>query len=162
MLHHMSFNAKDPARVSSVLAEFLGTTAIRAPSPPFPDGAWFVCWGDEQASLVEVLPWGAINDPDAAGLAFDSEMRSRSGSHVLASGTRPASEVVAIAEREGWRAKIVNAGPFGFVKVFVENAFVFEVLTPEYRDDYVRLFGAAGITTLDAKLRQLESSLSAR
>ncbi|MBW8910190.1 MAG: hypothetical protein JF620_14460, partial [Mesorhizobium sp.] len=47
MLHHASFNARDPQAVATVLAEMLVATAVRAPSPPFPQGAWFVCLGDD-------------------------------------------------------------------------------------------------------------------
>jgi hypothetical protein len=160
MLHHVSFNAHDPAHVARVLAEMIGAQAIRAPSPPFPESAWFVCYGDEQASLLEILPWGTVQDLDVpGGIGFDAELRPRSGAHALVGGSRPADDVLAIAERAGWRAKLVNAGPFAFVKVSVENALVIEVLTPEHAPRYLEMFGTAGIARLDDQLRALESSL---
>lgn len=65
MLHHASFNARDTQAVAGVLAEMLVATAVRAPSPPFPQGAWFVCLGDDFGSLIEILPCGTVLDQQA-------------------------------------------------------------------------------------------------
>ena len=40
MLHHVSFNARDPERVAHVLAALMDAVAVRLPAPPFPKGAW--------------------------------------------------------------------------------------------------------------------------
>src|SRR5262245_58099359 len=104
MLHHSSFNARNPELVASVLAEMLGVDAIAAPAPPFPAGAWFVVFGDAQGSLIEVLPWGKTLDPDARGMCDDLGMRQRSGSHLLTQTTRSTETVLALAQAHDWRA----------------------------------------------------------
>ena len=162
MLYHVSFNARDPRTVAHVLADLLEALAVRAPSPPFPRDGWFVCLGDANGSLIEVMPWGETRDATAArGVSFDVGMRPSSGAHVLAGTKRSTAAVLAIAERAGWRAEISDAGLFKFVKVWVENAFLVEFLTPEFRRAYVAAFDAAGVETIDRKLRELERALSA-
>ena len=160
MLHHVSFNARDPKRVAKVLAELMDATAMRAPSPPFALGSWFVVCGDSHGSLIELIPWGSVMDPQTRGLAHDPQMRTRTGSHVLASTSRSIEMVMAIAAREGWRASLTDAALFQFVKVWPEDSFALELLTPQQVPAYIAAFGATGLATLDDKLRALESMLS--
>jgi hypothetical protein len=163
MLHHVSFNVRDPGAVAPVLAELLGAAALRAPSPPFPAGAWFVCCGDECGTLIEVMPWGEVRDPGTPGGAgHDPAMRPHSGAHILAGTPHAVEAVLAVAARAGWRAELASAGLFSFVKVWVENAVLVELLTPEQAPAYREAFNARGLTTLDAKLRDLEAALAAR
>jgi hypothetical protein len=147
LLHHVSFNARDPERVAAVLADMLGAKALRAPAPPFPGAAWFVCCGDDAGS--------------PRGVGFDAEMREMSGSHVLMSTPHRADHVFALAEREDWRVENADAGLFTFIKVWVENAFLVELMTPEMTRAYVAAFGA-GATEIDAKLRALETAIAAQ
>lgn len=157
MLHHMSFNVRSPETVARALAEMVGGTTVRAPSPPFPRGAWFVAYGDPNGSLIELLPWGWVLDPQApGGMADDPEMRPRSGAHVLASTPRATDAVLAVAARHGWAAPPVDAGLFRLIKVWIENAVLFELLPPDRLAAYREVFGAAGLPSLDGKLRALE------
>jgi hypothetical protein len=160
MLHHFSFNARNPHLAASVLADMLGVQAVAAPTPPFPTGAWFVVFGDMQGSLIEVLPWGKTLDPDTRGMCDDLGMRSRSGSHLLTRTTRSAADVLTIARAHDWRASPASAGLFDFTKVWVENTFLIEIMTTDQARDYVRAFGSPGIATLDARLRALEIQVS--
>ncbi len=163
MLHHFSFNAHDTDRVAAALAELLGAQALRAPSPPFPREAWFVCLGDANGSLIEVMPWGETRDAgNARGVGRDPEMRPTSGSHILASTPRSTEEVFTIAARYGWRSEHADAGMFKFVKVWVEGGFLLELLTPELKAAYVNAFNAEGLRSADQKLRDIERLLSAR
>ena len=72
---------------------------------------------------------------------------------------RSLEDVLAIAAREQWEAGLGSAGLFEFVKVWVENAFLFELMTPEQAPAYIATFNAQGLATLDAKLRQIERAL---
>jgi hypothetical protein len=163
MLFHASFNARDPKKVAHVLAEITESTAILAPSPPFPEGSWFACYGDDDGSLLEVLPWGTTLDQEAPrGVGHDADMRRRSGSHVLVKTQRSMEDVQAIAKREGWHSEVIDARLFKVLKVWIENAALVEFLTPETAGLYRSTFGTTGIAALDGKLRALESALKAR
>ncbi|MER9411470.1 MULTISPECIES: hypothetical protein [unclassified Mesorhizobium] len=162
MLHHASFNARDPQAVASVLAEMLVATAVRAPSPPFPEGAWFVCLGDDFGSLIEILPCGTVLDQQAPlGIGFDPNMRLRSGSHVLLSTPNSTETIQGIAARMGWHSELIDARLFKVLKVWVEDETLVEFLTPEVAPLYRARFGWGGMATLDAKLRELESQMAA-
>ena len=94
MLHHVSFNARDPKNVARVLAEMLAGTIVRAPSPPFPIGSWFVCYGDSSGSFLEILPWSTVLDPDMKfGFSVDeSNGPGRASGHANA---RPPAQALA-------------------------------------------------------------------
>ena len=62
----------------------------------------------------------------------------------------------------GWRAELASAGLFRFVKVWVENSFLVELLPPEFRDEYVNAFGRAGIHKLEWQLRDIERGIRAQ
>jgi hypothetical protein len=158
MLHHVSFTAGDPGAVAAILADWLQAAAIRAPTPPFPAGSWFVCAGDEQGSYLEVLPLGAVFDPEAAaGLRRDDQAPTHSGGHALVSTPRSAGEILNAAAAVGWQAEVARTPLFSVIKVWIENRTLLELLPPEMADGYLRTFGTAGAGVLDAKLRGLEN-----
>jgi hypothetical protein len=70
--------------------------------------------------------------------------------------------VTAMAARVGRRAELASAGLFGFATVWVGNAFLVELLTPELAPAYLATFDARGPSTPDAELRDLEAALAAR
>lgn len=163
MLHHVSFNARNPERAARVLAALIDAMAVRLPAPPFPKGAWSVVCGDSQGSFIELIPWGYALDAEArGGMVMDPEMRPRTGSHVLASTPHAIEIVLALAEREGLRAAPTDAGLFQFIKVWVEDALLVELLTPQQLPAYLASFGSAGIATLDGKFRDVERALANR
>jgi hypothetical protein len=161
MLHHVSFNAREPEKVGDVLAGMLDAVAMRAPAPPFPRDSWLVCFGDDRGSLIEVMPWGAVRDPSSSlGIGHDEDMRRWSGSHLLVTTPRSAEDILAIATQAGWPAGPGSAGLFEFTKVWVEGSFLIELMTPTQAASYAATFNAAGLTTLDEKLRGIERALS--
>jgi hypothetical protein len=161
VLHHVSFNAREPAIAANALAQMLGARALRAPQPPFPAGSWFVVYGDAQGSLLEVLPWGKALDPEASGgMRDDPAMRQYHGTHVLLQTSRTPEDILSIAKAHGWRALPASAGLFSFTKVWIEGTFLVEIMTPEQARDYVKTFNHEGLTTLDAKLRGIEAALA--
>jgi hypothetical protein len=77
MIYHTSFSAENPDRVSAVLSDLVGGLRVRAPSPPFPHGSWFVCLGDRQGSLPEILP--ACDASEDARLAAAAHHHRQAG-----------------------------------------------------------------------------------
>jgi hypothetical protein len=158
MLHHVSLNVRDPEHVAARLGYMFSAKVLRAPRPPFPFNSWFVCFGDENGSLIEVLPWGEVRDPTGrAGIAHDDQMRPHSGWHVLLSTHMPIEHVIAVAGHEGWHCETTHAGLFQFVKVWIENAALIEVMSAGQAAHYVSTFGVSGLVTLAEKLQSLES-----
>jgi hypothetical protein len=163
MLHHVSFNADDPQGVAAILAGWLGASAVRAPTPPFPAGSRFVCAGDERGSYLEVLPLDAVFDPAApSGLRRDERAAVHTGGHALVSTPHAADAILRRADSVGWQAEVARTPLFSVVKVWIENRTLLELLPSEWADDYLATFGNAGIAGLDAKLRGLESEAPGR
>ena len=162
MLHHVSFSVRDPSRAASLISELVGCKAVRAPSPPFPAGSWFAIFEDEAGTLIELTPWGSVLAPDAKGIGSDPDMRPYSASHVLAGTSHSADELMELAAQHGLRAALANAGLFRFVKVWVEDSLLLELLPPEFAPAYMECFGAAGADLLDARLRKLEQEIASQ
>jgi hypothetical protein len=161
MIHHMSFGVQDTDRVAHVLAELLGATAVRAPTPPFPYGAWLVILGDAHGSFLEILPATTVLDPDAPlGMVQRPGNRGIGSAHVLVGTPLPAEAIQEVASREGWRAQEVETGLFKIIKLWVEDNVLVELITPDEQERYIAAFGADGMTTIDGKLRDLEASLA--
>jgi hypothetical protein len=161
MLYHASLSARDPELAAKGIARLLACTALRAPCPPFPSGSWFVCLGDAHGTLLEVLPWGHVQDPEAGGAKrVDELMRERSSTHLLLRTPLSSATIEAYARELGWTCAAASAGFFSFTKVWVENGFLLELMTSEQAAAYTATFGESGLPSLDGKLRSLEESLS--
>ena len=161
MIHHMSFGVRDPDRVAHVLGELTGATAMRAPTPPFPRGAWLVVAGDTRGSFLEILPATSVFDPDAPlGIRQRPATFEPVSAHVLIGAAVGAAEIRAAAAREGWPAAEVETGLFKIIKLWIDGTFLVEVLAKEEADRYVAAFGPAGMASLDRKLRDLEVKLA--
>ena len=160
MIYHTSFAAGDPGHVAAVLAELVGGMRVQAPSPPFPHGSWFVFLGDQQGSLLEVLPANCAFDPDMPlGLTRRPPPSGRHAMHVLVGTPYPYATVLAVAEREGWRAQEVDTGLFAIVKVWVENRFLVEFMNAEGAARYAASLGGVNQDALDERLRVYEAEL---
>jgi hypothetical protein len=160
MIHHMSFALPDPTSAAPKLAALTGGAALRAPSPPFPRGAWFVVLGDAAGGMLELLPDRIVLDPAAPlGLGRRTEAPGKGAAHVLVTSPHPTDEILALAEGEGWRAEVVESGLFEIVKVWVQDAYLVEFLAQDKAARYTEAFGQGGMTTLDEKLRALEVAL---
>ncbi len=162
MIHHMSFGVSDPGRVAHALAELTGATAMRAPTPPFPHGAWFVLAGDDRGSLLEILPATTVLDPDAPlGLKQRPASFAPGSGHVLIGTVKSSEEIETIVKREGWRSQEVETGLFKIVKVWIDGTVLVELFAKGETQRYIEAFGAQGMATLEGKLRDLESKLAA-
>ena len=161
MICHVSLPLDEPERAAPILAELGGGTAVRAPSPPFPRGAWLVCFGDAAGSLLELMPAGFVFDADAPlGLSRRGGPAGPSAAHVLLRSPLGREAVQAIAEEAGWRVQPVDTGLFDLLKVWVGETLV-EFLTAPTADRYADTFGTEAMPRLDARLRRLEAEVAA-
>jgi hypothetical protein len=163
MIYHISFAVRRPEHVAKVLAELTGATPVRAPAPPFPAGSWLLCHGDGNGSLIELLPWRSVLHPnEPLGIRQSGTGPDHSGFHALVHTPHPQETVLATARREGWRAQHVESGLFEIVKVWIDGVVLLEFLCEDKAGRYVETFGGEGLSTLDRKLRQLETAMAER
>ena len=154
MINHISIAVNEPERVANVLAEIWD--GLVYPFPPAP-GSFFVLANDGRGTAVEVTPSGTVlipgeglpdeNDLDAATEEFEgkfvqSDLRPRYvATHLNINTKKSIEEIREIAKREGWRVLVCNRGEglFQLIEVWVENAFMLEVMTPEQTARYVEI-----------------------
>lgn len=86
-------------------------------------------------------------------------MRDRSSTHILLQTSCSTSQIETIANKEGWDCVPASAGFFSFTKVWVEDTFLVELMTPEQATSYTANFGTEGMLELDGKLRELELAM---
>ena len=139
MIFHASIPADEPRHVAEVLAEIFGGEAL--PFPPWP-GAFVAMAGDDRNTTIEVYPRTAVMLPgegDEMVVAGAAEAPPRHGCFHLAVATKlEADEVLAIGQREGWRAvRLSRAGIFDVIEFWIENSLMIEVLTAEMQHDYL-------------------------
>ena len=132
MIHHVSIPVVDPRGAAEVFAELVDGRVT-----PFKayDGGWIVWTDDEHGTSVEFFPQGTEMFPPAGeGMV---EFRHVDGArpfvatHLTLSVDRSVDEVVALADRAGWRAKVISRGPNDVIEFWVENSVMVEVMTPE-------------------------------
>jgi hypothetical protein len=143
MIFHASIPADDPERVARVLGEVLG-----GGYSPFHVGRHsFMAHGgpdDEHATGIEVYPRDEVMVP-GRGEHDMVELRHldkppRYGCFHLAVGTKLSRDkVIAIGNREGWRALHCSRGRFDVVEFWVENSLMIEFLDPQMQDQYKAL-----------------------
>ena len=140
---HASMPADHPERAAKVLAEILQGEAL--PFPPAGDDAWMAWSGDGQVE-IEISRRGlvlACGETEATWQP-DEIARRLSEVHLALSVDRPASEVFAIAQRAGWPARQCDrgGGVFQLTEVWVEGAFMIEVLDPAQTAHYRKVVTA--------------------
>jgi hypothetical protein len=139
MLFHLSIEADDPRRMAEVLAEFWGGAA--APFPAVTNGSWVALSGDDRGTIVEVYPRGTelLEVAGAHGaVGVRGQQRRHSATHFAMATKLSENEVLRIARREGWPAKICSrGGVFDVIEIFAEGCQMIEVLTEEMQRDYV-------------------------
>ena len=154
MINHISIAVNDPKKVADVLAEIWDGSVY--PFPPAP-GSFFVLANDGKGSAVEIIPAGTVitpgegmpdeNNIDAATEEFEARFVKSDivppyvATHVNINTKKSIDEIREIAKREGWRTLIANRGEglFQLIEVWVENNFMFEVMTPEQTARYVEI-----------------------
>jgi hypothetical protein len=139
MLFHVSISALNPERVARAIAELWDGAAM--PFPPLGEGAWVAHANDDRNTLVEVLARGTELFPgagsgDAVGVVNPHAPRA-TATHIAIATPHDLDRVCAIAARHGWLTKYCKRGDaFGVIELWVENAVLIEVLTPEMQAEY--------------------------
>ena len=147
MIFHLSIAADDPARVARVIAELWGGKARIF--PPVAQGSAVAISGDANGTSFEIYPRGCELVPgegDADAVATINAQAPRLTATHAAIGTQLSPDAVfAIAAREGWIAKYRKRGGFfGVIELWLENATLIEVLTPEMQAEYRALWSQGG------------------
>lgn len=138
MIHHLSIPATDTRHVAEVLVELFD--GVLTGFGPYGDS--FIAWAaDDHGTAVEVYPVGTeLFPPDGPGQAqFRSNPDSSRfvATHATISVERTVAEIQAIGEREGWRAVVLSRGPHDVVELWIENAVMLELMTPEMTAGYL-------------------------
>lgn len=141
MIFHFSIPTRDPERVAKVIAELWKGEAF--PFFPHRNESWVAFADDDRRSAVECYPFDAkIAPSDAVPPMGFTILRGADGprpstTHGAIATELSQAEIIAIGDREGWLARYAQRGPFGVVELWVENNFLFEVLSPELQAQYV-------------------------
>jgi hypothetical protein len=138
VIAHASIPADDPKRAAEVLAEIMSGEAL--PFPPAGPDSWMAWSGDGEVEFEVSRRGLAVTcGQDEAEWRSDGIARRLSEVHIALCVERPAAEVIEIAKRAGWPARHCERGGgiFGLTEVWVEGAFMIEVLdrdqTARYR-----------------------------
>ena len=143
MIFHASIPADDPERVARVLGELLG-----GGYSPFHVGRHsFMARGgadDEHRTAIEIYPRDEVMLPGVGenDMVHISRVEDppRYGCFHLAVGTKLSQDqIIAIGNREGWRAVHCDRGPFDLVEFWIENSLMIEFLDPPMQQRYMAL-----------------------
>lgn len=143
---HASIPADDPRKVAEVLAEIFQGEAL--PFPPAGKDGW-MAWSGDGAIEIEVARRGLVMTygEEEAEWAPDGVSRKLSETHLAICVERPAAEVIAIAKAAGWPARSCDRGDgiFQLTEVWVEGAFMIEVMDPAQAAHYRKVFTAESL-----------------
>lgn len=142
MIFHLSIDCREPRRVAGVIAELFGSNIV-VPFPPVGGGASFMALaGDARNSGVEVYPRGMglrLVDGIDEGVGVQGE-GGPSATHFAMATPLDEQQVMAIAAREGWTARVCNrGGQFDVIEFWIENDRMVEVLTAPMQAQYLNL-----------------------
>lgn len=133
--------------MARALAELLGGDVT--PFGPLP-GSWIAWARDESGTAIDCLAVGTELRPGAGDAEAQFERADHpspyGATHAALSVDRSEDEILALAEREGWRAVRCDRGSFRVVEVWVENAVLLELLTPEMAAEYLAAVRPASIS----------------
>jgi hypothetical protein len=137
LIAHVSLPARDCAHVAAVLADLMDGGALRFP-PGGPD-AWNA-WSRANDLQIVVTPRGHVMVPGPDEMAWVARGGGEAWeSHFALCVERSAEDILEIARRAGWLARVCDRGGFfHVVEVWVENAYLVEVLDPAMAAEYTR------------------------
>lgn len=139
MIHHLSVAAQDPKGVAEFFAELMDGVAVDFPPNP---GAYMAFARDGKGTAVEVYPAGSVMAPNAeSGAVFARRPAlpvERSATHFAISAANDVADVEAMAAARGWDCFTCDrGGHFHVVEVWIENAWLVEVLPPAFASEYL-------------------------
>jgi len=139
-LIHASIPADDPRKVADVLAEMLEGEALPFP-PAGPHGR--MAWSGDGKISLEVVPRGNLihRGRDEGEWRTVADAQRLTEVHLAIGVDRPAAEIIAIAEKAGWPARICarGGGFFELTEVWVEGTFMLEMFDPGQAAHYERV-----------------------
>ncbi|MBD2204628.1 hypothetical protein H6G33_07440 [Calothrix sp. FACHB-1219] len=159
MIHHISIPAENPLKVAQVLSELWQGQVARFVANP---GSYVVFKLDQLGTLIEVYPSGTElvpgNKEQQVSFAQNSDFSKYTAIHAAISVSIPADEIIAIAQREGWRAlKCDRDGLFTVIEFWLENRLLLELLPPDFGSEYLSFMQPQTLQQFLAKLNtQLE------
>jgi len=139
MLFHMSIEADDPHHVADVIAELWD--GLATPFPMVAEGSWCALANDDRNTMIMIFPRGTVlaESRDTGGRGRRGPARRGSATHMAIASDLDPESVLAIAQREGWPAKLRRRGRTSTaIELWVEGCQLVEVLTPEMQQEYLR------------------------
>lgn len=145
-LIHASIPADDPHGASVVLAELMGGEALPFP-PAGPHGR--MAWSGDGRVSLEIVPRGNLihHGPDEGEWRPVQDPQRLSEVHLAIAVDRPATEIIAIAQKAGWPARLCSRGEglFDLVEVWIEGSFMLELFDPTQAAHYERVVTVANL-----------------
>ena len=138
MLFHASFPSQDPARAAEAIARLWRGTSF--PFHAVPD-SHVAFENDMFGSLIEFYPAGRVLVPgENAAISDDRERSGSTETHLAISTPLDEEEVHKLAADYGWLSRTCWRGQSAFrvIELWIDNAYLFEVLTPEMQKEYIR------------------------
>lgn len=139
MIHHLSVSAADPQGVGEFFAGLMNGVAVDFPPNP---GSCMVFKADGLGTAIEIYPAGSVMEPNGEpGAIFvrqpDGAGR-RSPTHFALSVEMGPDEILSRAAARGWDAFVCDrGGHFHVVEVWIENAWLVELLPPAFAAEYL-------------------------
>ena len=155
MIIHASVPADDTARVARVLAELWRCEYFPFLFP----GHFLVAAGDDRGTQIEVGPRGKQIVPAGTMMSFQPNPSPSPYSEVHLNIATPltADEVLAIANREGWTARVCDRGGiFKVIEFFLENKFMLELMTDQELRRYQSFMQPANLRMIAQKAPPLQ------
>lgn len=138
MIFHASIPADDPAHVAGVFAEIWQTDVHPFVFP----GSFVVIAGNAHGSMVEIVPRGDEQVPAAVEVGIRRNQTPSNYNEVHLNVATPLSEeqIFAIAEHEGWIARLCDRAFFNLVELWIENRFLIELVPPAEQVRYAAFY----------------------
>jgi hypothetical protein len=135
MIFHASIPADDPERVARVLGELWQRDYF----PFVLEGTFVVFANDGVGTQLEVAPRREeiIPAPEHLDLQTNSAASPYNAVHINIDTPLAFEQVRAIADREGWMARVCDrGGAFKVIEFWLENKFLIELMTAHEAERY--------------------------
>jgi hypothetical protein len=137
MIHHVSIAVREPKRVAEAMAELMDGYCMPFPANP---NSFFVFQLDDHGTEIEIYPEGTVLSRDEPTFIDGGRTSAEYTAHHFAlSVTASAEKIQALAAREGWFCRRVDRAQFPVMEVWIDNTQMFEALTPEFADQYLKI-----------------------
>lgn len=146
MIHHVSIGVCHPEAVASAFAELLGGFYR-----PFLADGFMVHCHDEHGTSVEVYPSDTLLTGNEWPYDKGPKQEGLMATHFALSVDLSVEEAEAIAERAGWDCYRKQRGGFPVLEMWIDKRQMFEVLSPEYAQQYIAVHEDLSKKALAAK-----------